>query len=556
MQNLQLKNSGASPKKAGRMTYIRVLTITGCMAAVSVGLCFYVSGLMSASISENLGLLPGQTVTMASFFLAALGLGSMIMPALMNRIPFHLLYLAGAILAAGSTLLLSLGMNAGYLYCFSFLQGAGAACIGLVPAVAVINNWFYKRNTWFLSLVLACPALAAAIFAPVFGFCVNAFGWRMSYILLAIVMLLLLAYGLVSPITLEPEGMGASPYGIKTLEPVKREKPDKSPASYLAVLVVIALSGAALIAIPQHFSQFASSLGAPVESAAAMLTALMLGNLVFKLAGGLICEKRGIFSASAILSLAAVIGSAGLLAAIYSYSQGAVLFFCFLFGAVYSLAELTVPLLCRQRFGRFRYLSVYGFLYGLMAWMSALSIWLTGRIVDGTSSYLWIWIISLILELLILGLVWWAMGGFSKENNPNFILEKKKKEEKKQEEARKNQQNLRASYFKEPPAEKEAAAQEPSFEKEERQPAVFSAVSETIRDESPYSFQTERIDDSSSMKNGEEEPAAAQAEPDVIDAEYTEAPASPEPESRQGSSGQEEPSSAGGKNPKKPDFAG
>lgn len=396
-----------------RTARIQILVNCALMASTVLGLCFYTSGIFTDSVAAGLNLSAAEASLSMTFFLVFLALGSLILPKIMDRIAYHLLFQAGAVLTAASTLLMAFAFGKGWLYFLTSLQGLGCSLIGLVPITTILNNWFYRRNDWITALVLAAPALTASICGPLFSASISALGWRLAYVLMAVVIVLFLAYGFMVPFTLSPEERGMKPSGIRELE-AEEKVSQKSAITSLMILILIALCGAALIAVPQHFSGYAASIGTTLILAGRMLSFAMIGNIVFKLIGGIVSERTGIYTTTAGFSLIAFIASLGFLVCIYHHNDWSLLIFSFLYGSAYALAELALPLLVKRRFGRLRYMSVYSLVHGCSLLMTALAIYLVGVIYDATGSYLWVWIIACILEAAVIALIFWATDSFSR----------------------------------------------------------------------------------------------------------------------------------------------
>ncbi len=490
------------PRRNIRAVRIQVLVNCILMSGVVLGLCFYTSGMFYDSVAAGLGLSSSEMSLTTSFYLVALALGTMILPRLIEKVPYRYLFQIGAAVSVVSTLLMSFCFGRGFLYTLSFVQGLGCSLIGLVPVTTILNNWFYKRNDWFTALALAFPALVASFCGPLFSGVISALGWRMSYVLMAVLIAAFLAWGFMDPIMLTPEEGGYKPYGIRDLT-IEEETVHKSAKTSLMVMILIAVCGAILIALPLHFGGYASSMQLGLIIAGRMLSWAMIGNIIFKLAGGLISEKFGIYRTTAGLALIAFIASLGFAIAIYHYNNFALYTFSFLFGAVYAISELSLPLLVRQRFGRLRFLTVYSMVHACSLIVSALSVYLIGVLVDAAGTYLWCWIAAAVLLVLIEVLLFWASGGM-KPLEPVASHEKKT--------VRKNESAVSAaddrayevsdegpSSYESPSfyygKKQEEARQNSENTADESSPAVISEVPKTfnasassLKEDTPYSF--------------------------------------------------------------------
>lgn len=82
-----------------------------------------------------------------------------------------------------------------------------------VPLLATIARWFVKRRGLMTGIVLSGLSLGQMIMAPVAGYLILSYGWRTSYIILALVTLLLVFLpGLL--LKRDPSQIGQLPYGV------------------------------------------------------------------------------------------------------------------------------------------------------------------------------------------------------------------------------------------------------------------------------------------------------------------------------------------------------
>lgn len=492
------------PKKNIRFARMQVLVNCICMSCVALGLCFYTSGMFYDSVSAGLGLTASEMSLTTTLYLIALAIGTIILPKLIDRVAYRYLFQIGAVLAVAATLMMSFSFSRVFLYVLCFLQGLGCSMIGLVPVTTILNNWFYRSNDWYTALVLAFPALAASLFGPMFSGVISALGWRMSYVLLAVLAAVFLAWGFVDPVSLTPEEEGLKPFGVKDLEPEPAQS-RQSAVNSLIVMVLIALCGACLIGLPLHYSGFMSSIGFDLIIAGRMLAWTMIGNIIFKIGGGLISDKFGVYKTTAGLCLFALIASIGMAVAVYNHNAGALYVLSFLFGSSYAISELSLPLLVKQRFGRLRYMTIYSIVHACSLIMTGLSIYLIGVIVDASHTYLWVWVIAGILIVLIEVLLFWATGGMKPLDSHENLLHK----EEVKSQARKQDHSSDQAYEVEPVSADEPTAYEsPSFYYDKKRGQTqnnadasgktgsdnsnvsrsFNASASSIDEEPPYSF--------------------------------------------------------------------
>jgi MFS family permease len=384
------------------ITYTKVLISACLMIGASMGMCFYSMGAMYDPLAQAMSISFGQASLSTSLLLVFMAAGALAMPALLKKISFQHLISAGTIICAASAFGMAFSFHPTAIYIFSALQGLGAAAIGLVPATTLLNNWFVEKRAWVVSIATACSALVTAIVSPLLSYCVGLYDWRMCFVIQAIAILVLMFPVLAFHIPLHPSVIDSIPYGEQSAEHQKTE----GSMVTLECFGLIAVCSALLIGLPLHFSSMSSSAGFGAVFGAQMLSLAMIGNIVFKLLGGWLSEKfRPAFSI-AVLDVIALIGTIGLLCGLAFTNLPVLACFAVLYGAVFALNELALPLLVSARFKKASYTRIYSLLNFVSMLFTALSIGSIGFLYDAFKTYSWILAIAILLEAVVLGLLW------------------------------------------------------------------------------------------------------------------------------------------------------
>ncbi|WP_230266593.1 MFS transporter [Allobaculum fili] len=391
--------------KKDHLAYLKVLISTCLMVGASIGLCFYSAGAFYSPLSGGLGISLGQASASTTWMLVFMALSALAVPFLLRKLRLLDLLLIGTALCAGSVLMIAFSVNVAWVYIFSAITGIGAALIGMVPASTIVQNWFVKHRAGATSIALAGSALVAALFSSVFSFSISMFGWRMGFVLEAVLILVLMLPALLWKIDLTPAQAGMQPYGHEQGIPAE---PDarKLSNSVLWTFALIAILSAILIGLPMHFSSLAASIGRTTLLGASMLTYAMLGNLVFKLVGGWLSNRLQPVWTIAILDLCSLIASIGILICILSGASDALSWLAFFLGSVFALSELSLPLLVSANAARRHFSAFYAVLNCLSTMTTALSIMVIGYMYDGLHSYVWMYVLAIAAEVLILFLLW------------------------------------------------------------------------------------------------------------------------------------------------------
>jgi len=99
-------------------------------------------------------------------------------------------------------------------YLFAIFLGIGSAAIGVVPASAVISNWFQKRRGWAIGILGTGIGVGGFAVPPIVGaFLIPTFGWRNTCIISGLLTALIIAPLALLIIKSKPADMGLQPDG-------------------------------------------------------------------------------------------------------------------------------------------------------------------------------------------------------------------------------------------------------------------------------------------------------------------------------------------------------
>lgn len=379
-----------------RLTYVYVLVCCCLMSAASMGLCFYTSGLFYEAVAEDLGATVGAVSRTTFIVLGAMAACSLFISWLLKRVPFKILIAAGLVLEAGSTLMMAFAFAPGWLYFFGCLQGVGAGLCGMVMIAALLNSWFHDENGWILSFVFAFGALWAALMSPAFGFFITNFGWRLSYVIKGTIIALLLLGPVFIPIDATPARMGLPAAREKKLQEAKVDG-SRIPMVFGQILLLSVLA-ALLVGIPHHLADYTVSVGLTLENGASLFTWAMVGNILFKLAAGLLTKKLEPTLTLIGLCIVSAVGLFGMLLSVSAANLVVLKSLAFLAGSIYGLSELCAPMLIGHYFGKNRYVRLYSLVNALQLIFMAVAIGCVGYLYDMAHNYIWILIFALLID--------------------------------------------------------------------------------------------------------------------------------------------------------------
>lgn len=349
-------------------------------------------GVFYSPVSQDLGILRGSFALHSTITLIAVGLISLVIPNIIHKFGWKLAITFGTICAVIGTAGMAFTESLLFFYILGAIRGIGAGFFGLVPMSLFINNWFYEKNGLAMSIASGTSGVAGIIFAPVFANIIASFGWRTAFIMMGMLIVLMALPVIFYPYTLRPEDSDLAPYGYiekkskKTSETLASDKShtiQSAIISFIAMLIFAVLI-TNIIGMNQHLSSYGESIGMSLELSGYILSAVMFGNVAFKLIIGPLSDRFGSIIATVIMML---LNSCGLIVLILTKSATLAIFASFLYGAVFSVGSVAKPLLTKKFFGRKLSERVFPIIEFISSLGAAFSNTMVGYIFDITGTY-------------------------------------------------------------------------------------------------------------------------------------------------------------------------
>jgi len=104
-----------------------------------------------------------------------------------------------------------------YLY-YGIFVAIGFAGTSLPLFASLISKWFAKWRGFAISLSLSGNCLGQFVLLPIFTFITQNYGWRVSYLLIGLLMLIINIPFIIFVLKKEPREMGLIPYGLNNNE--------------------------------------------------------------------------------------------------------------------------------------------------------------------------------------------------------------------------------------------------------------------------------------------------------------------------------------------------
>ncbi len=316
------------------------------------------------------------TLTMVGF-----ALGNLLIGRAVDRFGVTSALIASAALITAGYLAAAFSPTIAILSFLQFLIGFGTAA-SFGPLIADISHWFYRRRGIAVAIAASGNYLSGAFWPLVLSGVMASYGWRAVYGVLAVATItlvvplaLLLRTRLPESATIRADSMSRS----------NAQEVRFAPRT-LAILLGLAGVGCCVaMSMPQvHIVAYSVDLGYGAAAGSQMLSLMLMGGVVSRLASGLIADRIGglrtLLIGSALQGTALFlylpfdsIGGLYLVSLIFGLAQG---------GIVPSYAVIVREYLPAREAG-----ARVGFVMMATIMGMALGGWLSGWIYDATGSY-------------------------------------------------------------------------------------------------------------------------------------------------------------------------
>ena len=294
-----------------------------------------------------------------------------------------------------------------YLY-YGVLMGAGLSG-SVAPMMATVSRWFVKRRGMMTGITVSGLGVGTLVTPPVANWLISSYGWRMSYLIIGIT--ILLAVTLVAQLVKrDPSQIGQLPYGSSevkanasslTSEGFSFRRAIKTRQLWLLCIISL-FFGFALQVMAVHIVPYATDQGISAASAAILLSLIggvgTLGRIILGASGDRIGNKLAYIVSFGLASVA-------LFWLLASRELWMLYLFVIVFGFGYGGIATVVSLVTAEQFG----LSSIGIILGVILFSCAVGETIgpvvAGYIFDTSGSYTLAFLICAVLSSLGLLLI-------------------------------------------------------------------------------------------------------------------------------------------------------
>ena len=176
-----------------------------------------VANLFQLPVTEEFGISNSQFAISNSL---VLGVGIFLSPFISKKLAtgnFRLIYSIAVIVYAFAYMGFGLAPNIYVFYLLSLLVGFGYTTTTIIPISMLMNNWFVKKRGLALSLALSGLGIGGVIFSQILTPLINNVGWRQTYMIYGVIMLVVTLPIVLFIFKPKPELMNLKAYGTEEL---------------------------------------------------------------------------------------------------------------------------------------------------------------------------------------------------------------------------------------------------------------------------------------------------------------------------------------------------
>lgn len=374
--------------------YAWLILIACCMMqGAGLGLITNCAGVFFTPVCNDLGFEMGKFTLFRTLFTISQALTMPFVAKWFKKYDVRVIISAATIVMGGISVMQGFFTELWQFYVFGIIQGCAAAFVGMIPAPILLGNWFYKSTGTAVGISAAFSGLVGMIGSSTLGVLIPAYGWRVSYMIIGVVVMVLILPFSLFVLRYKPEDKNMLPYGAdetydakakiseKTVKKEKFSDFAKQPVFY------ISLTAYACSIVGSYLNGFLTSCGLEAGLTMAMATTLttlsLLGNMTTKLFLGKFCDSFGAIKVFVFSIIIALVGHM----LVFIGSPATMMGGSLLYGITMPLSSVLMPLFCRLFWKGDTYASAYSYvsMFGML--ISAPFNTLFGVLYDKTGNY-------------------------------------------------------------------------------------------------------------------------------------------------------------------------
>lgn len=298
-----------------------------------------------------------------------------------------------SLLCGGGAIVIGLMNSVAGWYVGAVLNGIGLSfiCYMLIPIV--INNWFHASMGLAAGIAMSCSGLGGAVFSPIVGALIKHYSWTTAIMITGAIGGAISILAALLLLRSRPEDKGLLPYGYnpdakaetatENSKGLSVSQALRSPFFYIIILSIMLIYFYGSFQI--HITNYAVSVGFPIELASRVASLMMIGLVVGKILLGFVNDRLG---GLATLGAAVILVLAAVFILVTSHGVVTMVFIgAFLVGMSAGSLQLVPPMLIRGSMGNKDYGKLYGYAATVGVLVSAVAAPIYARILDVTGTY-------------------------------------------------------------------------------------------------------------------------------------------------------------------------
>ena len=296
-----------------------------------------------------------------------------------------------------------------HLYISAFFVGIFYLNATLIPVSMMITNWFVKKRGLAMSLAMAGIGLGGTIFSPIVTTLLTNYGWRKTYLIMALIILVIALPTSLFILRKSPADMGLEPYGANedsanpSAKTVKKGvdltvKESKGKVFFWIMMLGMLTNGLINAGALGHFPPAIEELHG-VATQAAIISLYSSISIAGKVIIGWINDKFGVVVGSIY---GCVLFGLAFVFMLLGKNANMLYLMALVFGLGNAIGTVIPPLVTSEIFGNEKYGEAYGMANSATQVGLSLGSLMVASLYDLNGSYTNAWIILLVLTAVTL----------------------------------------------------------------------------------------------------------------------------------------------------------
>ncbi|MDB0439209.1 MFS transporter [Clostridioides difficile] len=388
-----------------------LVVFAGLILMISVyGIVNNCASLFIKPVTEDLGFSRSEF----SLYYTVIALSTMVIALFMGKLAkkfkIKSIMLVGCVLAGIGYIGYSYANSIYVFYLMSIFSGLGLGMTTLTPLSIIISNWFVEKRGLALGLTFMGSGVGGMIFNPVANYIILNYGWRQSYLVLGIIILVTTVPIVLIFMSEKPSDKGLFPYGYENSSKSVLDTSAKGVMLGEAVktkifwIMVVGLILITIIAmgVQMHIASYLTDIGYSPTFAASVISINMGVVILGKILLGYIFDKIGCEKGVIFVGLQVFLG---VLALLFASKYPAIIVFIICWGIGNCMGTIVPALITSEIFGKKDYSTIVGVVNAVVLLGAALGSAVTGKLYDISGGYTLAWMTYLVLTVIMVGLI-------------------------------------------------------------------------------------------------------------------------------------------------------